>query len=48
MKASNSPSCRTNKASQNETGKAGLYDDKINMPDYFRSHANKAADKKSK
>ena len=38
-----SPSCRTNKAPQNETDKAGMHDGKINMPDYFRSSTNKAA-----
>ena len=47
IKTSKNYSCRTNEAPQNETDKAGMCDDKINMPDYFRSTANKAADKRA-
>ena len=36
-----------NEALQNETDKIGMFDDKINMPDYFRPSANKAADKRA-
>ena len=41
------PSCRTNKAPHTETDKVGMWDDKINIPDYFGSSANKATDKRA-
>ena len=48
MKAGSSNlSSRTNKASQSKTGNTGVCDVKMNMPDYFRSTANKATDKRT-
>ena len=45
IEASNSPNCRTNKTPQNETDKVGAPENNTNMPNYFRSNTNKAADK---
>ena len=41
---SSSPSYRGNKALWTETDKVGMHDGKINMSDYLRCGANKAAD----
>ena len=44
IEASNSPICRTNKASQNKTEKVDAHENNVNMPDYFRSSMNRVAD----
>ena len=46
VEASDSPSCRTNKATKDETDKVDAHDKHVNMPDYFRSSTNRVADKK--
>ena len=47
MIGSNSPCCRINKTPWYETDKEDICDNEINMPDYFRSRANMAADKRA-
>ena len=47
IEASNSPNCRTNRALQNKTHKVDANDTNANMPDYFRSSSNRAADKRT-
>ena len=47
MQASNSPSCKANKAQMLKTDNADVNEDNSNMPHYFRSNINRAADKRA-
>ena len=47
MWASNSPSCKVNIAQQMKADNAAVNDANSNMPDYFRSSTNRAADKRA-
>ena len=47
IEASNSPSCRTNRAPQNKTDKTNANDTNVNIPSYFRSSINRAADRRA-
>ena len=47
IEVSNSPHCRTNETPWTDTDKTGMRVGKINMPDDFRSSANKAAEKRA-
>ena len=46
IEASNNPSCKTSRALWHETDETGTQDNNTNIPDYFGSSTNKAADKK--
>ena len=48
VEASNGPSCRKSKALHIKTDKVDANDMNANMPDYFRSSINRAADKRAK
>ena len=47
IETSNNPSCRTNEALEIKKDRADVHDEKINMPDYFRSSTSKVADKRA-
>ena len=47
IEASNSPSCRNNRATQNKTYKLDVHNTDANMPDYFRASTNRTACKKA-
>ena len=42
---SNSPSCKANEGQQIKTDNVDIHDGNANIPDYFRSNINRAADK---
>ena len=48
IKASNGPSCKTNRAPQIKTDHMDVNDTNANMPHYFRSCVNRAADKRTR
>ena len=45
IETSNIPSLRTNRALQSKKHKMDVHDNNANIPDYFRSSTNRAADK---
>ena len=47
MQTSNNHSCKANKVQQIKADSANVNDGNSNMPDYFRSRINKAADKRA-